>query len=415
MVFLVTPRSGYLGCDDLQFVVIGNGVAGFTAVQELAREKLQSSSIIQFTDEQYPYYWRPKLPEFLGDDRMTENDVFAKNLEWYRSNNVELQLEEKVEKIDPDTKTVVTGKGTYSYDRLLMATGADCFVPPVAGVDLCFAVRTLQDAITIRKQLKNSKSAAIIGGGVLGLEIANACLKRGLETTVIEYFPYLLPRQLDEEGGKILQRILESRNMRFYLGTVVTSVLGDKQVAGIRLKSGEEISTDAVISCTGIVSRKELAEKAGLKINRGIIVDDYMETSIKGIYAAGDAAEHGGRIYGLVMPSTEQARIAAANMVKPGSKKYRGSKVSATLKVTDLYLTSMGEIGEKNDRDFEVRKHVDEERGEYIKLFIKEDRIRGAIILGTKQGIALIRKMVEQETPYSSRETEIHGTFARLE
>ncbi|MHA2297589.1 MAG: NAD(P)/FAD-dependent oxidoreductase [Candidatus Hodarchaeales archaeon] len=401
----------------MKYAVIGNGVAGFTAVQMLSKGISTGSSIVQFTDEKYPYYWRPKLPELLGNDQMVEKDVFAKDLEWYRSNNVELHVEEKVESINPGKKTVLTDKSTYTYDRLLIATGADCFIPPVDGMDLenCFDIRTLQDTIIVRDKLRKSKSVVIVGGGVLGLEIANSCVKRGLKTTVVEYFPYLLPRQLDEEGGKMLKGVLETRNMQFHLGAVVTSVLGDKQVEGVRLEDGKEITADIVFICTGIVPRKELAEKAGLEVNRGIVVNDNLETSIKGIYAAGDVAEYQGRVYGLVMPSAEQARIAAANMLKPGSKKYNGSKPSATLKVTNLFLTSVGDIGkEEAAPNIEVKKIVDEEKGEYIKIFIKGDKLQGGIILGTKRGISLIRKLVEKEIPISEQKDELNEIFPSL-
>ncbi|MHA1450690.1 MAG: NAD(P)/FAD-dependent oxidoreductase, partial [Candidatus Hodarchaeales archaeon] len=223
----------------MNFIVIGNGVTGFTAAQVLSKKAPKGSSIRSFTDEQFPYYYRPKLPEFLGNSEMVESDVFAKSLEWYRENNVDLHLEERVESIDAVNKEIRTRKGTFTYDRLLLATGADCFIPPIKGAELdnCFDLRTLKDAVQIRERLDKSSAIAIIGGGVLGLEIANACIERKVKTTVIEFFPYLLPRQLDEEGGSILKTILEKKGLRFHVGVQTRAILGKVAVEGVELKN----------------------------------------------------------------------------------------------------------------------------------------------------------------------------------
>ncbi|MHA1168719.1 MAG: NAD(P)/FAD-dependent oxidoreductase [Candidatus Hodarchaeales archaeon] len=366
----------------MNFIVIGNGVTGFTAAQVLSKKAPKGSSIRSFTDEQFPYYYRPKLPEFLGNSEMVESDVFAKSLEWYRENNVDLHLEERVESIDAVNKEIRTRKGTFTYDRLLLATGADCFIPPIKGAELdnCFDLRTLKDAVQIRERLDKSSAIAIIGGGVLGLEIANACIERKVKTTVIEFFPYLLPRQLDEEGGSILKTILEKKGLRFHVGVQTRAILGKVAVEGVELKNSTVVDADMVIICTGIVPRTYLAKNAGMVVNRGIVVNDYLETSVEGIYAAGDVAEYQGRVYGLVMPGIEMARIAAANMIESRSKKYRGTKISSALKVTGLYLTSLGKIKTDEGKVLVEKKLLDREGWENNRSYHsrhEESNIKG--------------------------------------
>ncbi|MHA2247747.1 MAG: NAD(P)/FAD-dependent oxidoreductase [Candidatus Hodarchaeales archaeon] len=398
----------------MKYVVIGNGVAGVSAVQVLTKEKSSNSTIIQFTDEPFPgYYNRPKLPMFIENNKLTVEDIIAYNLDWYRKLQVDLHIQEKVDRINTEAKEVSTNKTTYSFDRLLIATGADCWWPPIEGRQLnhFYEVRSLSDALKIRKRLKVSKKAVIIGGGVLGLEIASAVAKQGQETTVIEFFPYLLQRQLDEEGGNILKKILEKRGIKIHVKKEVQRVIGEKGVEQVITKDGLEISTDLVLVCTGIKPRVELARDF-LEINRGILVNDYLETSQENIFAAGDCAEHNGIIYGLIPPSIQQARIAAHNMVRK-SKKYNGSKISSTLKVTDLFLSSFGYTGKETQLGYESIKHTSE--NEYVKLFIHNDEIKAAIILGVGKIVPIIRKLYTQEGSFKENKAKIKRILPNLE
>lgn len=390
----------------MKYVVIGNGVAGVSAIQVLAKEKTSNSIILQFTDEPFPgYYNRPKLPAFIESNKMTVEDTIAYNLDWYRKLQVDLHIQEKVDRINTETKEVSTNKTTYSFDRLLIATGADCWCPPIEGRQLnhFYELRSLSDALKIRERFEISKKVVIIGGGVLGLEVASAAAKRGQETTVVEFFPYLLPRQLDEEGGNILKKILEKRGIKIHVKKEVQRVIGEKEVEAVITKDGLEIPTDVVLVCTGIKPRVELGQDF-LEINRGIIVNDYLETSQEGIFAAGDCAEHNGIVYGLIPPSIQQARTAAHNMINKDTK-YEGSKISSTLKVTDLFLSSFGYSGKEHELGYSIRKYIDEE--EYVKLFVHNDKIKAALILGIKKAIPLIRSIFIQEKSVSDNEIEI--------
>ncbi|MFX0124348.1 MAG: NAD(P)/FAD-dependent oxidoreductase [Candidatus Hodarchaeota archaeon] len=390
----------------MDYVVIGNGVAGVSAIQVLSKEKTSNSTVLQFTDEPFPgYYNRPKIPGFIGNNEMTVEDTIAYNIEWYKRLDVDLHIQEKVEKINYKTKEILTNKTAYPFDRLLIATGADCWCPPIEGRHLkhFYAVRSLNDALEIRERFKESKEAVIIGGGVLGLEIANSATNQGQKTTVIEFFPHLLPRQLDEEGANILKRILEKRGIMIQVNKEVQKVIGEEEVQTVITKDGVEISTDIVMVCTGIKPRVDLGRDF-LEINRGIVVNDYLETSQEEIFAAGDCAEHNGRVYGLIPPSIQQARIAAHNMVKMDTE-YKGSKISSTLKITDLFLSSFGYTGKEYELDYSVRKYISEE--EYVKLFIHDDKIQAAIILGVKKAIPLIRNIFTEEKSVSENENKI--------
>lgn len=380
----------------MRYVVIGNGVGGITAARELVKKAPPESKVMIFSIESWGYYPRPKLPYFLEDHNLTPDKLIVYDKKWYESTNIDLHLNEKILEINTNKKEIVSEKGVYRYDRLLLSLGAICSTPPIKGLQLkhSYTLRSLKDAIKIRNQLKNSKSVVVIGGGLLGIEIACACAKQGLDITVIEYYPQLLPQQLDKEGSDVLVHLLEELGVRIVMNAQVEELIGDKEVTSVKLKEGRLFPADIVMTCTGIIPRIELAQMAGLNVNKGILVNDYLETSDQNIYAVGDAAEHNGRIYGIVPPTTEQARVAAHNMINPRSKEYHGSKISTTLKVADLYLTSIG-YG-KDLPQYSVLKYSKQDPWQYVKLYHEEDQLKSAIILGTKKGIPLIRKLLDE-------------------
>ncbi len=391
----------------MDYVIIGNGVAGVSAAQFLSSKLGSNSTITQFTDEFIPgYYNRPRIPVFLANEEITVNDIIAYDFKWYNRRKIDLHINERVEKINVEAHLIKTTNHSYSYDQMLIATGATCLIPPIDGQHLnhFYTIRNLSDAIKIRNRFKSGKKAVIMGGGVLGLEAANAAVSQGLKTTVIEYFPYLLPRQLDEEGGKILQKILESRGINILVGKSVQSILGSEEVERVLINDGSEIPTNIVLVCTGIKPRIDLVKDI-LKINKGIIVNEYLETSISNIYAAGDCAEFQGRIYGLIPPSIEQAKIAAANMIDPRSEEYYGSKISSTLKVTDLFLSSFGYKGNETELGYESIKFVGKEQ--YVKIYVHEDKIKAAIVLGVRKLLPIIKNIFNKELSLSENLSKI--------
>jgi nitrite reductase (NADH) large subunit len=398
----------------MDYIILGNGVAGISAAQTLSAKMSTGSTITQFTDEPIPgYYNRPKIPTFIANNDLTIKDVIAYDLDWYARKKISLHFNEKINHIDFNKKTVKSSKGSYSFDRMLIATGAGCKYPPIAGqnLDHFYTIRNLTDAMKIRKRLKFSTAAVILGGGLLGLETASAASLQGLNTTVVEFFPYLLPRQLDEEGGKILQRILESRGMTIMVGKAAERIQGASEVESVVLKDGIEIPTNIVLTCTGIEPRIELI-KEELLVNKGITVNNFLETSKKDIYAAGDCAEFQGRIYGLIPPAMQQANIAAANMISPRSEEYQGSKISSTVKITDLFLSSLGYKGNETDLGYESMKFIGEEQ--YVKLFINEDKLKAAIILGVRKLLPIVRKIFNKELSVSNNLSEMKEIIPNL-
>ncbi len=378
------------------YIVVGNGIGGVTAARELLKIAPPESQIMIFSIEGYGYYPKPKLPNFLGDISLSAEKLVVYNEEWYRDSNIQLHTNEKIIAINRDKKKIISENNEFSYDILLLALGAECACPPIPGLDLkdAYTLRSLSDAVTIRSSLEQSQSVVIIGGGLLGIENAIACAKRGNKTTIIEFYPYLLPYQLDPEGSEIFTQLLKKYGVDTITSAQVKKILGKSKVEGIQLTDGHMITADLVLTCTGIKPRINLAKEAGLDVNKGIIVNNYLETSDSSIYAVGDVAEHNGRIYGIIPPTTEQARIAAHNMINPRSEEYHGSQISTTLKVADLYLTS---IEYKKDLpSHSTMKYSTQDPWQYIKLFHKDNQLKSAIILGTKKGIPLIRNMIGQ-------------------
>jgi nitrite reductase (NADH) large subunit len=260
----------------------------------------------------------------------------------------------------------LSGGETLAYDRLLLATGADCFVPPFAGHDLpgVFTVRTILDVDRLRYEAERVKTAAVIGGGLLGLEMASALAYLGLEVTVVEVQPWLLPRQLDRQRGDLLQLMLENAGLKFRIEADVDKVMGKDGAEAVRLSGGEEIPASVVLVSAGIRPRVELAESAGLRVEEGIVVDDHAATSAEGVYAAGDCAEHRGRIYGIWPAAEAQGRVAGTVMAggdeafADTQTEYRfrfitgdGRPVSAALTgdLSDL-LKSLGAVGDGSRR-----------------------------------------------------------------
>ncbi len=380
----------------MNYIIIGNGVAGISIARLLAQQISSDSKIIQFSTEPYGYYSRPKLPQFLGDFEQTPENLMIYSDEWYKESNIEFHSEEKIHTINREDKMVVSEKGHYRYDKLVLALGASCACPPIPGLELdhAYTLRTITDAIAIRNQLKKSQSVVIIGGGLLGIENAIACAKAGLKTTIVEYFPHLLPRQLDPEGSHIFLELLSKYGVDTITNAQVQKILGSSQVESVLLKDGRKLPADLVMTCTGIKPRIELAKKAGLEVNRGVVVNDYLETSDPDIYAAGDIVEHRGRVYGIIPPATEQSRVVAENIISPRTRIYQGSKISTTLKVADLFLTSIGY--EADQVEYPALKYVNKDSSEYIKLYYQEDKLKAVILLGTKKGIPHLRKMFDE-------------------
>jgi len=381
----------------MKIVIVGNGLAGTLAAKAL-REGDKQIEIEIYAKEKYLYYPRPNLIEFLAG-QLPYDRLFAFPERWYGQQRIDVRLAAPVQRILPASHEIEISDGRrVGYDALLLANGASAFVPPIRGADKkgVFSLRTLDNALDILEHLKEHKRTAIIGGGLLGLEIARALRTKGAEVEVVESLPYLLPRQLDPKGGAVLKTEIEKYGIRVSLGASTEEVLGDHEAGGIRFKGGTEIAAGTVIVAAGVRPDLHLAKEAGLPTERGVLVNDFLETAEAGIFAAGDGIQHNSMVYGIIPASFEQARTAAANIL--GRKNaYGGTVPSNTLKVAGVHLTSIGNVN-PDGREFEEIRFERPEEGIYKKVVLKDGVAVGAIWLGTKNGVNGITRAVAQRT-----------------
>jgi len=273
----------------MKYIIIGNGVAGTTAAAHIRKLDI-SGEITILSEEATAFYSRIRLIEYLAKEADKKDIVIHKD-DWYEKNNIKLLLSTPVIEIDKDNKQVVTAGGdALQYDKVLIATGGISFVPPIKGSDKkgVFTLRTIKDADEIMHYGEDKKKVILIGGGVLGLEAGNSLRKTGHDITVVEFFPRLLPRQMDPEGAGILKAQMEGMGFAFYLGAKTKEIVGDDGAAGIVLEDGTKIDGDVIMISAGVRPQAELAIKLGLPVNKGVYVNDRMETGMRDMYAAGD-------------------------------------------------------------------------------------------------------------------------------
>jgi nitrite reductase (NADH) large subunit len=396
------------------YLIVGNGVAGNTAAENI-RQIDPRGDIFIFCKGRHYFYYTPALPDYLAGEKEIKNFTIHDE-DWYAQRGIELRRETEITSIDPGKHIALTSKGeTYPYDRILLACGGKSFVPPIPGSASAgvFTLRTVDDADAIRKWAKEARKAVLIGGGLLGLEAGNGLRKLGLEVSVIEVFPRLLPRQMDIPGAGILQKQMEAMGFRFYLGKKTREIASGKDRLEVRLESGEKCEADLVLVSAGVRPETTLAKALGLAVDKGVKVDDTMKTSGDKIFAAGDLIEHQGRFYGIWPASREQGRIAGLNMA--GQKtEYHGTVPSNDLKVVGIDLVATGEIDGEGRKESITRQSAKT----YRKLVVEDNRIIGAIFLGDTEGSEEIQKAIQTGRDISSLKKDLaheHFDFRRLQ
>jgi len=383
-----------------KIIVVGNGLAG-TLFSKTFREIDPEAAIDIYAAEKYRYYPRPNLIEFMEGSLPFER-LFAFPEEWHQKQNIGLHLATPVGSIQPDEQQVTLENGTRAeYDYLLLADGSHSFIPPFKGSDKSglFALRTLDDAFAILNYLEDHRQVAVIGGGLLGLEIARAVSRRGAKVTIIEFFPRLLPRQLDSPGGDLLKAQIESMGIEVRLGLATEEILGRDAVSGLRFKDGTELKADMAIVVAGVRPNLTLAIAAGLETDKGLIVNDRMQTSDPKIFAAGDGVQHRGRLYGIIPASFEQSRIAA-RCIGGREDVYQGTVFSNSLKIMGLSVTSVGLVNPE-DEDVEEFRLARKSEGVYKKIAIRDGKLVGAIWMGTKQGADRVARLIMEQKDVS--------------
>ena len=369
----------------MKLVMVGNGMAGVRTLEELLKIAPDLYDITVFGAEPHPNYNRILLSPVLAGEQ-TLDEIVLNPISWYADNGIKLHLGKKVIDIDRRKRIVRAEDGSEAeYDRLLIATGSNPFILPVPGKDLdgVIAYRDIADTNAMIAAAKQYKHAVVIGGGLLGLEAANGLMLRGMQVTVVHIMPWLMERQLDDTAGKLLQKSLEDRGLKFMIGAQTQALIGDKngRVMAVQFKDGQEIPADLVVMAAGIRPNTELAEKIGLHCNRGIVVSDTMQTiTDPRIYSVGECAAHRGIAYGLVAPLFEQGKVCATHLAQFGIGRYTGSQVSTKLKVTGIDLFSAGNFMGGDDCEEIVMS--DPYGGVYKKLVIKDDKLVGACLYG---------------------------------
>ncbi len=322
-----------------KFIIIGNGPAGFYAARKL-RTELPDSSINIFDREPLPFYTKIRLPDLIAG-KVEEKKLFLSSIEEYEKFKIESHLGTEISSVNVKDKAIVTSTGQiFHYDRLVIATGAKAFRPGnIKGIshDGVFVLRTISDARMIMEKMRTSGKAVVLGGGLLGLELAQALNTRSMKVDVIEFFPRLLPKQLNEIEGAILLKKLESLSMSFHLDRITTEIAAKDGGLMVMTNRGDEIPTDFVVVSTGIKTEVNLAEYAGIKTEFGIIVNEMFETSEKDIFAIGDCAQFDGKSFGLWAAAKEQGE-ALAEIFSGKRTSYKPSAFNPILKVTGINL-----------------------------------------------------------------------------
>jgi nitrite reductase (NADH) large subunit len=392
-----------------RLVVVGNGMAGARAVEEvLARGGGELFDIVMFGDEPYGNYNRIMLSNVLSGVQDID-EIYINPMDWYTENNITLHAGAMVTEIDRAAKVVQSANGIREpYDKLLIATGSRSFIPPMEGVNGAdgklkpgvFGFRSMDDTTGIIARAAGSKVAAVIGGGLLGLEAARGLLNHGCEVHVIHLGAHLMDAQLDTTGGLLLRQAMEAMGVKVHLQKATTSVLGEGSVTGLRFKDGGELACDMLVVAAGIRPNKEIGIRAGLTVERAIVTDDHMRSvDDMNVYVVGECAQHRGRVYGLVAPLWDQAKVFAEQITGLNHKAaYHGSKLATKLKVMGVELASMGITDPKEERD-EMIQFTEPKKGTYKKLIVRDGRLVGAILMGDISKAAYLMQAFDRDSP----------------
>ena len=363
-----------------RLVVVGNGMAGMACVEQILKYS-PMFRITVFGDETHVNYNRVLLSSVLAGEK-SEDDVVINSLEWYQERQIDLRVGVRIVDVDPEKKTVTGNDGSVTeYDVLLLATGSSAWMPPITNLntDGVFVFRTLDDTRALIARSGPGIKAIVIGGGLLGLEAARGLQVQGCDVTVVHLMPTLMERQLDPDGGGYLVGKMEDLGVRVLLGRTTTAILGEGRVEGVALSDDSTLDADLVVVAAGIRPNVDLALKAGVVCNRGIVVNDQMETSEPDIFAVGECVEHRGVCYGLVAPLYEQGRVLAATITGNRGPGYEGTVQAAKLKIMGVDVFSAGDWSEQNS---EPVRYEDRALGIYKKVTVRDGRLAGVILVG---------------------------------
>ncbi|HHY83431.1 MAG TPA: NAD(P)/FAD-dependent oxidoreductase [Clostridiales bacterium] len=379
----------------MKVIIIGAGIAAVSAVKAIRRLN-RYIDITVYGEEPYYPYKRLRLTKDLADGLKAESLLIEKE-SWYEDNRVELQRNKKVIRIDPaEHKIYLSDNTTDHYSALLLANGAVNNVLPIKGIDKkgVYTLRNLADASAILEKAGNAQKALVIGGGVLGLEISWSLKKLGKDITVVEALPRLMPKQLDENASRILLDVVQSHGIEVFTGSQVKEITGEQDVTGFVTDKNKQRSCDMVIHSTGIKPNIDLVKGTGIHTNRGILVNERMETNIPDIYAAGDIAEYQGSIPGLWSVASLQGEVAGSNIAGL-DRVYQEPAVATVMNAFNYSMFSIGEAEALNADNFIINE--DAAGREYHKVLFKDGVVTGAVFMGSIKELPAIKKAIEEK------------------
>jgi nitrite reductase (NADH) large subunit len=393
-----------------KLVLIGNGMAGMRTLEELLKLAPEKYEITVFGEEPYGNYNRIMLSPVLAGEK-TIDQIMINDLQWYRDNNITLHAGKKITNIDRTHRLVTADDGSeLPYDRLLLATGSKPFMLPVPGADLpgVISFRDIADVDTMLETAKTRKKAVVIGGGLLGLEAANGLMLQGMDVSVVHLTDVLMNQQLDKPASDLMLQELESKGLKFLLNHATASISGSEWVEKIHFQDGTELETDLVVMAVGIRPNIELAQSAGIHCERGIVVDDTLQTFDPTVYAVGECVQHRSQTFGLVAPLFEQAKVCANHLAKMGIARFISQVTSTKLKVTGIDLFSAGNfLGTDTSEEMVF---MDAARSIYKKLVIENNKLIGAVLYGDTIDGAWFFQLMRDETDISDiRENMLFG------
>ncbi|SSQ03535.1 NAD(P)H-nitrite reductase [Acinetobacter baumannii] len=390
--------------DKLRLVLIGNGLAGMRCLEDLLDMAPDRYEVTVIGEEPWGNYNRIMLSPVLSGEKTIE-DIMLHPPKWYDDKGINFIAGDKAVKIDRPRKVVYTEKGqTVDYDRLILATGSAPFIPPVQGVDLkgVLTFRDIYDVNTMIEYCGSKNNAVVIGGGLLGLEAAYGLKQRGMNVTVLHLMDRIMERQLDGRASQLLRHSIEQKGIQIITEADTEALIGDENghVKQIRLKDGTVLDADLVVFAVGIRPNIALAQSAGLRCNRGVLVNDTMQTFDPSIYAVGECIEHRGQTFGLVEPLWGQAFICATHLAEHGSLTFKAPTVPTQLKVSGVDVFSAGNFEPKDDYEDIILN--DEKRQIYKRIIIQNDRVIGAVLFGDTEDGMWYAELIADQTPVSS-------------
>jgi nitrite reductase (NADH) large subunit len=394
-----------------RLVVVGNGMAGMRAVEELLARAPGRFAITVIGAEPQTNYNRIQLSAVLAGDK-TLDDIVINAPSWYDAHGICLIAGNRAVAIDRQMRHVALGDGSLvTYDKLLLATGSKPMAPPIPGLGLpnVRAFRDIADVEAMIEAAKTEQRAVVIGGGLLGLEAAWGLKRRGMAVSLVHLMPTLMERQLDAAAGALLRRDLDARGIAFFTNSQTEEIAGGERAEAVVLADGRRIPADLVVLAVGIRPNIDLARAAKLDVNRGILVGDDMATSDPDIYAVGECIEHNGQVFGLVAPIWDQAKVCGARLAGDAAAVYVPPPVFTSLKITGIDVFSAGALAAADDADEELTLH-DAQRGLYKKVILRNDKVVGSVLYGdVADGPWYVQLMREQADVSAFRDQIVFG------